>query len=167
LTFDVFEHVQDPPVVLSECRRVLKEGGKAFIVFPSFFQPIEHHLGLVTRAPFIHYVFPPQALIAAYYEMIAARGPEAAWYARESDELEPWERGNTINGLTIRRFRRLAAEAGFTIEAQARKPIGSVGRRSETKSRGRRLAGALTPVARLPLVEEMVLHRGTFILKRR
>ena len=166
LSFDVFEHVRDPSRVLAECDRVLAPGGRAYIVFPSFFQPTEHHLGLATTAPFIHYFFRPRTLVAAYADLLDERGDGASWYRREPRELQPWERGHTINGLTVRRFRRLAREAGFTIQDQVRLPLGSVGRRSQGSILMRAVAGAMKPFARLPVVEEAVLHRATFVLRK-
>jgi hypothetical protein len=78
-------------------------------VFPSYFQPIEHHLSLVTGTPGLQYMFTGKTLIAAYSEILQERGAEASWYGRES-VLADWERGNTINGMTERRFERLLAD---------------------------------------------------------
>jgi ubiquinone/menaquinone biosynthesis C-methylase UbiE len=166
LSFDVFEHVQDPARVLAECRRVLKSGGRAFLVFPSFFHPIEHHLSHVTTAPFIHYLFEPRVLVDAYCAIVDERGKAATWYSRQPRELQAWERGHTINGLTLRRFRRLASQAGLILDEQIRRPSGSVGRRSKG-SRTHHLVGTLLkPFTRIPGLEEVVLHRGTFTLRR-
>ena len=95
LSYDVFEHVRDLERVLSECNRVLKRNGKLFVVFPSYFNPIEHHLSLVTLTPFIHYFFSGRDLIDVYNEIIDERGEEANWYKRQNRNLEPWERCNT------------------------------------------------------------------------
>jgi ubiquinone/menaquinone biosynthesis C-methylase UbiE len=166
VSFDVFEHVQDPGRVLEECRRVLKPGGEVFLVFPSFFQPIEHHISLVTTAPGIHYFFPRQVLVDAYCAIIDERGEPAAWYARRPRELQSWERGNTINGLTIRRFRRLAEAAGLTIIEQVRKPLGSLGRHADLRRRNRLVGWVLRPFTWVPGLEEAALHRGVFILRK-
>lgn len=166
LSFDVLEHVQDPSQVLAECRRVLKPRAQAFLVFPGFFHPFEHHLSHVTTAPFVHYVFKPRVLLDAYCTILDERGNAAAWYARQPRALQSWERGNTINGLTLRRFRRLATEAGFVIEEQVRKPLGSVGRRSTDSHLYHLAAKLLRPLAALPLLEEAVLHRGAFVLRK-
>ena len=166
LSFDVLEHVQDPARVLTESRRVLRPGGRAFLVFPGFFHPFEHHLSHVTTAPFIHYFFKPGELLEAYCAVLDERGDAAEWYSRHPRRLRSWERGNTINGLTLGRFRRLASEAGLTIERQVRKPLGSVGRRAARSGLYRLPATLLYPLARLPLIEESVLHRGVFVLRR-
>jgi len=166
LSFDVFEHVQDPALVLQECWRVLNFGGRAFVVFPGFFHPFEHHLSHVTTVPFMHYLFKPRVLLDAYCTILDERGEAAAWYSRQPRALQSWERGNTINGLTLRRFRRLASEASFIIEEQVRRPLGSVGRRSAGSRLYHLVATLLRPLTRLPLAEEAVLHRGVFILRK-
>lgn len=104
LTFDVFEHVTNVQKTLDECYRVLKKGGLLFVVFPSYFHPMEHHLSLVTKIPFIHYFFTGKTLIKAYNEIIESRGYDANWYRRKNPELQYWERGNTINGTTFAKF---------------------------------------------------------------
>src|SRR6185369_8079866 len=57
LSFDVFEHVQNLRQTLQECQRVLRPGGRLLVVFPSYYQPVEHHLSLVTRLPGLQYLF--------------------------------------------------------------------------------------------------------------
>ena len=57
LSFDVFEHVKSVQSALRECFRVLKPGGRAYLVFPSYFHPVEHHLGIVTRTPCVQWFF--------------------------------------------------------------------------------------------------------------
>ena len=57
VNFDVLEHVRDVEIVLKECFRVLKPDGKLLAVFPPFFQPLEAHLGMVTKMPALHWLF--------------------------------------------------------------------------------------------------------------
>lgn len=95
LSFDVLEHVRDVAAALMECRRVLRPGGRLLAVFPSYFQPGEHHLSLVTATPGLQCLFTGQTLIEAYCEVLRQRGEAAAWYGRPA-HLAPWERGNTI-----------------------------------------------------------------------
>jgi SAM-dependent methyltransferase len=166
LSFDVFEHVQDPAKTLLERRRVLKSGGRMFLVFPGYFQPLEHHLSLATRAPFIHYVFGGDTLVRAYHEILEARGDAAAWYKRSSPSLAPWERGNTINGLTLRTFRRLVKQSDLRVVLQSHQPLGGVGRRAVTDRRVRVVSRLLRPLAQLPLLEEAFLHRIAVVLER-
>ena len=127
LSFDVFEHVQNVEKTLHECYRVLKKDGRLFVVFPGYFQPNGHHLSHVTSLPCIHYFFSSQALIRAYYEILEERGDDAYWYKRSSPNLEYWEKGNTINGTTILKFKRLIKDGDWRVVRHIKKPVGSVG----------------------------------------
>lgn len=169
LSFDVLEHVQSPELTLRECFRVLKRGGYLCIVFPSYWQPIEHHLSLVTRAPGLQYLFSGSTLISAYNRILASRGDDASWYRRSHLELREWERCNTINGLTLARFRGLVGEIGFGIVRHSRPPIGSIGRTvaERPSSWHRALAAVGRVMVRVPVLEEGFLHRNVFILERR
>lgn len=166
LTFDVFEHVQDPRIVLNECQRVLKPGGMAFIVFPSYFQPIEHHLSLATKMPGLQYLFSGKTLVRAYYDVLQARGADATWYKREIPTLKPWEKGNTINGLTLRRFRKLLKDGGWQVVRQVRRPFGSIGRSKRLRLARKLLTPLIYPLTFIPGIQEAALHRVTFIVRK-
>jgi ubiquinone/menaquinone biosynthesis C-methylase UbiE len=166
LSFDVFEHVQDLKKTLDECYRVLKPQGKLIVVFPGYFQPIEHHLGLVTNLPGLQYFFSGKTLVRAYFEIIEDRGIDADWYKRSTPNLEKWERGNTINGTTLRQFRKLIKYHNWKVLFLVRKPIGSVGRRIENNKWIKILSTLLVPLTYLPFIQEIVLHRFTIILEK-
>lgn len=167
LTFDVFEHVREPARVLQECHRVLKDKGMAFIVFPSFYQPIEHHLGMVTLFPGIHWLFSGKTLIEAYRQIIDERGPAAQWYQRRSPGLEPWERCHTINGLTMGKFERLIRDGGWEIARQPRIPFGLIGRNAAKKPWIGALAALTYPATFIPGLRELLQHRATYILQKK
>jgi SAM-dependent methyltransferase len=166
LTFDVFEHVQDLAKTLAECRRVLKPGGKLYVVFPSFYQPIEHHLSMVTRFPGLHWCFSARTLLRAYCEILAERGEASSWYRRESPEPRPWEKGNTINGTTLSEFERLVRASSWKVVLHSLKPIGSIGRNISRKPGIAILTAPLALLTRVPGLREIVLHRNTFILEK-
>jgi len=166
LSFDVFEHVQSPAEVLAECHRILKPGGRLFAVFPSYWHPTEHHLGLVTRTPSLHWFFSGRELVRAYDGAIAERGPGAAWYRRRSPELAPWERGHTLNGTTAGRFQELARTAGFSTVAWPILPLFRTGRFRERLPVFGLLAPWFALAARLPKLGELAQHRVVAILER-
>ena len=166
VSFDVFEHVQDLEQTLTECYRVLKRGGRLFLVFPGFFHPIEHHLSLVTRMPCIHYFFSGNTLIKAYNEILEERGNEANWYKRHVSNLQNWEKGNTINGTTLAEFRRLIRKMDWKVILQSKKPLGMVGRRASRSTLFRAISLLISPLASIPIVEEFVLHRITYIIEK-
>jgi SAM-dependent methyltransferase len=166
LSFDVFEHVQDVGRTLQECRRILKKGGRLFVVFPSYFHPTEHHLALATRLPGIHYLFSGKTLVRAYHELLQERGEAARWYWRNSPQLADWERGNTINGTTLAKFRRLIRGGDWKTVLHSEKPIGSIGRNASRLRGAALLSPALGLAARVPGLREIFLHRITFILEK-
>ena len=166
LSFEVFEHVQNVEKTLSECYRVLKKGGRLFVVFPSYYHPIEHHLSLVTSIHCIHYVFSGNTLIKAYNEILEKRGNTSNWYKRNPLDLESWEKGNTINGTTSAQFRHFIKEGNWKIILQSKKPIGSIGRGASRHALFRIISFPLFPFASIPVFEEFVLHRITYILEK-
>ncbi len=166
LSYDVFEHVQNVRYTLSECHRVLKNGGRLFVVFPGYFHPTEHHLALATRLPCIHYFFSGKTLVRAYSEILEERGEAAYWYKRSSMQMEPWERGNTINGTTLAQFRRLIREHDWKVVLHSRKPIGSIGRNASKLRAMSLLSRPFGVATNVPGLREMLLHRITYILEK-
>jgi len=166
LSFDVFEHVQSVQQTLQECHRILKRGGRLFVVFPSYFHPTEHHLSLATRLPCIHYLFSGKTLVRAYHEILQERGADAGWYRRSSPQLERWERGNTINGTTLAKFRRLIRPSDWNIRLHSARPIGSIGRNAAKLRAAALLSPAFGLAARVPGLQEIFLHRITYILEK-
>ncbi len=167
LSFDVFEHVQNIQSTLDECWRVLKPNGKLFVVFPSYFHPIEHHLGLVTKTPFFHYFFSNKTLITAYNEILDERGQDAYWYKRDSSKPEPWERCHTINGTTLKKFKSIIENKNWEIALHSRKPIGSIGRNISKKKWLLAISYLFYPLTFLPGIQEIMLHRITYILEKK
>ncbi len=165
-THDVMEHVRDVKQVMGECLRVLKPGGRLFCVFPQYRQPLDTHLNRATRLPALHWFFSGRTLGRAYYEVLKERGPAAEWYARRSPDLEPWERSPTLNGITIRKFRRIiAGERRWIVRYRGRSPILSEGRRARLPV-FRMLRGIFILPARLPLLNELFQGRIVYILEK-
>lgn len=164
LSHDVFEHVRNVEQVLSQCNRVLKRKGKLFVVFPSYLHPAEHHLSLVTATPFIHYFFSRKDLIEAYGEIIDERGEEAQWYKRRHRNLEPWERLNTLNGITKRKFRQLIKHGKWNIYYEHNSPPLRVV--SQKHPPLRLIRHMIYPFAQLPILEEFLCERIVYILEK-
>lgn len=164
LSFDVFEHVQNINQVLCECHRVLKKHGRLFVVFPSFYGLADHHLSLVTLTPLIHVLFNKNDLIAVYNEIIDERGEEAEWYKRQNPDLEPWEKGNTINGTTSAYFARTIKNMKWNILAENYIPI--LGGTSERYRLLRPIRYMILPFVRLPLFKEFLSTRIIYILEK-
>ena len=166
LSMDVFEHVRSVQKTLNECYRVLKPGGKLLLVFPGYFQPIEHHLGMVTRMPGIHWLFAGKTLVKAYSEILDERGVEANWYKRSSSVLQPWEKGHTINGTTFGSFKKMVKGMDWKRTRYIHVPIGSIGRNISRNKFIPTLSKLLIPLTFMPGVREIFLHRITCILEK-
>jgi SAM-dependent methyltransferase len=167
VTFDVLEHVRDVEATLNECWRVLRPGGTLIAVFPGYFQPNEHHLGLATGVPGLQLFFSGATLVRAYSEILLDRGEQASWYRRGSPVLADWERGHTLNGITFQKFTRLIDPTRWRILSMSRRPIGSVGRNLARWPRFTRLASTLRPLTFVPGIQEVLLHRIATVLEKR
>ncbi|MCI0392808.1 MAG: class I SAM-dependent methyltransferase [Acidobacteria bacterium] len=163
VSFDVFEHVDDLHRTLEECARVLAPGGVVFAVFPSFYNPLESHLGLATRMPGLQWLFSPRALTRAYLEVIVERGEEAYWYQRSGDAA--WEKLPTLNGTTPPGFRRLLVDLPFECVHETRRPILITGSRFATLRRY-----VVKPILNLALtgrfLDSFLLDRIALVLRR-
>ena len=105
-------------------------------------------------------------LVKAYCEILDERGENAYWYKRESPTLEPWEKGHTINGTTFSQFRKIIIKQGWRVDRQVHKPIGSIGRNVERSKGARLLSTLFYPLTFIPGLQELFLHRNTFILTK-
>ena len=110
VSYDVFEHVNDVEKVIGECSRVLRPGGYLMAVFPPFYQPLEAHLTFVTKTPALHWMFSGQTLTEAYNAIIDERGDKAHWYKSKNKKLLDWEKLPGLNGITIRKFKKIIAK---------------------------------------------------------
>lgn len=165
VNYDVLEHAQDVRMALKESYRVLKDGGKIFIAFPSFYGLADHHLGRVTLTPLIHIIFSGEDLIAVYNEIIKERGEEAVWYSRKIQKLEAWEKGNTLNGMSSNRFAKIIKETDWKIIGEYHNPI--LKDMSKRYWPIRLLRTMLYPLAGLPFFKEFISTRIVYILEKK
>jgi 2-polyprenyl-3-methyl-5-hydroxy-6-metoxy-1,4-benzoquinol methylase len=70
VSYDVLEHVQSPPASVAEIRRVLRPGGKAFLVFPAYLGAASHHLDYISTLPGLHWIFSARTLVKAVNTML-------------------------------------------------------------------------------------------------
>lgn len=155
----MFEHVQNVEQAMGECFRTLKPGGRLLAVFPPFYQPLEAHLGLVTKMPALHWFFSGKTITSAYDEIIKKRGREAYWYAREEPGLAEWERLPSLNGITVGKFRQIVLKnKAWNIQYWSNKPILSDGKRAD-QLLFRVVRKLFVLPARLPILEEFFLGR--------
>jgi ubiquinone/menaquinone biosynthesis C-methylase UbiE len=156
----VFEHVQKIEDVMSECFRTLKPNGRLLLNFPQFYNPFGSHLGLVTWIPGLQLFFSGEVLNKAYNDIIYERGPKASWYSRNGLPLEKWEKLPSLNGTTVKKFKKIIKESGYEIEYWKRDlPQNSI--------KNYFLKYLLFIPGRLPISEEVFLWSICCILKKR
>ena len=165
-SFDVLEHVQNVDKVISECKRVLKKDGLLLAVFPQFFQPLESHLGFVSKTPAIHWFFKGKDITKVYYDIIKKRGKKAAWYQLESPKLKEWESLPGLNGISIKRFSKIVESHNLKVLYKGRDAIFSDGRLASKYLIFKILRILFFIPAQIPILNELFLSRINWIIKK-
>ena len=110
LSLDGFEHFDDPPRVLETMRRLLKDGGRAFIAFgPPWYHPYGGHLFSVF--PWAHVLFSEKALLRWRADFKS----DGATRFREVE--------GGLNQMTIRRFQKIVRDSDFETTSLELVPI--------------------------------------------
>jgi len=162
LSYDVLEHVQNPRRTLEEIYRVLKPGGLFLAVFPPYFHPKGSHLeGYASRFPYIQLIFPTRVLLKAIDEVLDERGD-----GYRPQPLRPGDKIYTLNGLTIRSFRRILKESDFETLRLEFLPLLNRMVRQYDKWKMRYYAWLSYPLSRVPLLQELFTHRIVAILRK-
>lgn len=136
---DAMEHVAQPELVLDEVRRILRPGGRLYVNFPPYYHPFGAHLSDLIGIPWVHLFFSEGTLVAAYRELCQSipGGAERVAFRISTNE-QGKDYFSYLNHMTIRRFRRLRAQAGMEPVYYREVPLRSF----------------LTPLAKLPGVKE-------------
>ncbi len=165
---DVMEHVVSPDRVLAECWRVLRPGGRLALVFPPYYDVTagSHLPGYATTVPGLNALFSTRTLKRAATVVLEEReGPRWHDFLREEPSDELWN----LNGLTVRRFRRLVERSPFQVER--RTYLGHMDHRlSDHRGLGLALrmpAFLLAELpAQVPLIQELFCMRVCCLLRK-
>lgn len=131
LCYDVWEHVSQPAVMLHECYRVLKPGGKMLIGTWGWYHPFAPHLWATMPVPWAHVFFSERTVIR-----VCRRVYESPWYVPTMHDLD--ERGEKqrdryrdesistdyLNKLLLRDLERIFKKSRFRHEMHPQ-PFGS------------------------------------------
>jgi ubiquinone/menaquinone biosynthesis C-methylase UbiE len=162
LSYDVLEHVQDPQTTLAEVYRVLKAGGLFLVVFPPYFHPKGSHLeGYASRLPYANLVFSSKTLLSAIDELLEERGD-----GYRPQPLRPGDRLYGLNGLTIRKFRRMTNSSEFEVLSLEYLPLLNKMIRQYDKWKMQYYAWVFRPLSRVRLLQELFTHRIVAILRK-
>lgn len=102
--FYVLEHVNNLKDTLKECKRVLKKGGYLCIEFPPYYSLTGHHLYRFTLLP-MQYL--PKKLVKWYILRNQKEIKQKSLKDVPTSPLMAWETFETLNKITIKRFKKL------------------------------------------------------------
>ncbi len=166
LSSDVIEHLEDVPQALYEKYRVLKPGGKAFISFPSYYHPTQHHLSVVTTAPCIHWFYSPKLLMEVYYDMLDEYPEYRDKAGQTRRPLQAWEKLQIINGTTLKKFRRYIKQQPWKYRIQIPQPLGAHSRLVKKHPFLKPFSYIFWPGTKIPILSEVCNQRIVYILER-
>lgn len=110
----VLEHTYDPSLVLTECNRVLKAGGLAYVVFPPWFGPLSGHIDDYVMIPWFHLL--PRKIVERY--LLARTALPGILTTHDAVDVYL-----TLNHLTIYGFRRMVRQTGLSLVYQRARPF--------------------------------------------
>jgi ubiquinone/menaquinone biosynthesis C-methylase UbiE len=126
LSYDVIEHVDDPCRAFDELARVLRPGGEAWLVFPTYFGARVSHLDYLTQVPAIHRVFDPSTTVDVVNEFLTGPGGHRfGTQPQPRPALSPIGRRTlpSLNGLRRTEARAMAARSGLEVVSFRQRPF--------------------------------------------
>lgn len=166
VSINVFEHIERIEEAVRECHRVLRRGGLAFLHLPPYYSPWGPHLESWIHFPWPHLLFSERTLMR-----VAAREDARLQLSQRFVEAARihWTSGDgrvpDVNRVTLRRFRRMVSQAGFSIVQLRLLPVGYDFLRSGFPLR-RPFLWLLKTIARIPLLQEVVVTKMVYVLQK-
>lgn len=153
VAFDMLEHVMEPRLVLEDCKRVLRPGGKMLVWWSPFLGPWGPHMNDLVPVPWAHVLFGEKALFkaaAAIYD--SASFVPRVWDLepngkRKANKWKAWtsfEEQGYVNQLRIDQMKLMVEEIGLEMPRFEQHGFGG--------NAARRLLGSL--LVRLPVAGE-------------
>jgi SAM-dependent methyltransferase len=166
VSINTFEHIQHLEQALQECERVLRPGGLAFLHLPPYYSPWGPHLEDWIHFPWPHLLFSDQTLMrVAAREDARLQLNQQFVNAAQVDWAANQEQIPGLNRVTLGQFRALVSRTGLTTLQLKLLPFGY--HALDSGSTPKRLALALLKrLTRIPLLQEAVVTKMTFVLKK-
>ncbi len=165
VSINVYEHIDDLPKALSECKRVLHPGGLIYLHIPPFYSPWGAHVEGWINFPWPHVFFSDKTLIEV------ARRVEVR--SRKNDEYIPTAQVDwsglkmlpELNRVTVNQFMRLVQSTKLKIVEYHLLPFGRhfLPKHGPT---GRLLLFWLKLLTKLPLLNEVITTKMVFVLAK-
>ncbi len=168
LSFEVFDHVNDPQKCLEECHRVLKKNGIVVIVFTPFYSPKGAHLHF-TRMPWMNVFFKEDTLIQAHNEIARELGAEyEKTYKFNSIQKEVGcpKRFGSVNGLTVKGFDEIIEMQGWEVLDKWNVPIFHHGKLIHARKELKLLSFPASMLTKVPYFDEMFTHYVSRVLQK-
>jgi len=170
VSHDTIEHVRSVKETLKECKRILKEGGVAYLVFPSFKLPLGGaHISSVTKTPMLEWFFSPTTINKAYLEIVSEWGDDMSWYLPKKETEEGWavvRGGIGVNGTLYKDFMKIIDEVGFKEVNYVKIPLLSVSNTAMKYPFLGMLTITLKPLLSIDFFKDYLSQRLVFILKK-
>jgi ubiquinone/menaquinone biosynthesis C-methylase UbiE len=162
VSYDAFEHVENPEAALGECLRVLVPGGHVVAVFPPFRNPFESHL-LFSEMPALHWFLSGELLAKAQRRIALSKGwsPDVL-----PDGLASWEKLPSLNGLSRKDFVRVVDRTACEVVYLRSCPLFTTGRRAQKNPLFRLLRQLCRPLVFVPGVREYATDRVACVLRK-
>jgi len=157
LAIDVFEHLKDPQKVLSEIKRVLKVGGSLVMIWQPYFAPYGGHLKFYSKNPWRQLM--PFFNKEKYLRKAYKRNPISS-YEREIKVV------NSLNKLTMRRFRKMIASSGLNLKVIKRVPF-QIDKTITGLSIEKFIRVVLNMLPLIPIIEEFTTQSVLIILEKK
>jgi SAM-dependent methyltransferase len=125
LSYDVLEHVDDPRSAMQEIARVLRPGGEAWLVFPTYLGALSAHLDYLTRLPALHRIFDPETIIDVVNEFLVAEPERLGVAVQPRPRVTPVGREvlPSLNGMNVSEALQYVDEARLEITFRRIAPI--------------------------------------------
>jgi SAM-dependent methyltransferase len=162
-SYEVFEHVGNLEACLRECFRVLAKGGNLYGVFPPFYHPTggSHLHGYISKSPAANVLFSCKVLRQAVRQLMAERGQSYLPPVIHPDE-PLW----SVNGTTIRGFKRIIRDIPFSIKNIRLLPMISPVREKWDKWRMKYWATPFKVLPNIPFINEVFTDRIVMVLQK-
>jgi len=168
IAINVFEHIIQFEQALLETFRVLKPGGLAFIHLPPYYSAWGPHLENWIHYPWPHLFFSEKTLmrVAAREDEKRKLSSQFIQPAHQIDWLVAGDKIPEVNHVTLRSFRRLVSQTGFSVMQLKLLPIGYNRLQNNPTLINKIINWSLKLSASIPLIQEITVTKMVFVLKK-
>ncbi len=167
VSINVFEHIARLEWAIQESARVLKPGGLAFLHLPPYYSPWGPHLENWIHFPWPHLFFSEKTLMKVAEREDARLNLNNQFVG--SARIDWGASGGRIpdvNRVTLRRFRSLVQDAGFTILQLKLLPVGYSYAQTQKNWLNALAKGVITLATRAPALQEILVTKMVYVLQK-